>query len=137
MRAKQRNSNIEMLRLLAMFMIIGVALCAVLVMGTATLNMVSNYVTINIFALVNMTSPIVYMLAFLLVCTISDKSIPRVVAVFGMTCMGAFWIYGNTMLHTSAKRLAVLFIVAHCIEGCRLQICYVAKRIFLKKQGVW
>ena len=116
--------------------IIAVLLCAVLLIGTWGLNIVAGYMRVNILALVNLTSPVVYLWAFVFVCLVTDKKVPKVIALCGTTCMGAFWIYGNPALHSSINRFVVLFAVGHCIEGIRISICCVAKKLYTMRNAM-
>lgn len=103
---------------LHMFQII---LLVILLIGTWIITILADdNVFMNPLLLSNMTSPIVYLLSFSIVCLSMGKWFPRLTVAFGSTCMGAFWIYGNPVFHGSWKRFAVMFFVAHCLEAFRL-----------------
>ena len=111
-------------------------LCAVLLIGTWLLNIVDGYVTVNVLALVNLTSPAVYLLAFVLVCLVTDEKVPKMIELCGMTCMGAFWIYGHPALHGSIKRFVFSFVLGHCVEALRMILCGMVKKLYTLRNAM-
>lgn len=96
-----------------------IGLSLLVVLGTFGLEQATQYMRINVLALVNMTSPVLYLWAFCMMMAVRRKSVWGVANRVASLCMGAFAIYGHEVFSRSGKRLLLFFLIGIVVETIR------------------
>ena len=105
-----------------------IGLSLLILLGTFCLENAAQYMRVNVLALVNMTSPVLYLWAFCMMMAVRRKNVSRVGIWVASLCMGAFAIYGHEVFSRSGKRLLFFFLIGIAVEAIRNVVLHKMKQ---------